>query len=146
MAYGRKIYGIDDFPLYAGKEDNLAQYDITLTQENIMDVRDKVYNFLNERSLPRSKINDAMLVIEETLMLIFEHNGDKTIHAECMVRTNEGIELIVRDDGEIFDITDTDSDITSFRSYIVANIMAAHENRRNLTTTSFNRNVFYIQI
>ena len=146
VCFMRKIYGIDDFPLYAGKEDNLAQYDITLTQENIMDVRDKVYNFLNERSLPRSKINDAMLVIEETLMLIFEHNGDKTIHAECMVRTNEGIELIVRDDGEIFDITDTDSDITSFRSYIVANIMAAHENRRNLTTTSFNRNVFYIQI
>ena len=142
----KKMYGRDDFPLYAGNSDNLVQYDITLTQENIIDVRDKVYDFLNERSLPRGKINDAMLIIEETLMLVLEHNGDKTVHAECTLKAKNGIELIMRDDGEIFDITDTESDITSFRSYIVANVMAAHKDRRNLTTTSFNRNGFYISL
>lgn len=54
--------------------------------------------------------------------------------------------IAMRDDGDIFDITDADSKITSFRSYIVANVMEAHKGRRNLTTTSFNRNGFYIPI
>ena len=61
------------------------------------------------------------------------------------ILTPENI-IAMRDEGEIFDITDTESDITSFRSYIVANVMAAHKGRRNLTTTSFNRNGFYIPL
>ena len=146
VCFMRIKYGTDDFPLYAGDSGNIAKYDITLTQENIINLRDKVYDFLNERSLPRRKINSAILIIEETLMLVLERNGDKTIHAECTVKAEEGIEMIMRDDGVIFDITDADSDITSFRSYIVANVMVAHKDKYNLTTTGFNRNGFYISL
>ena len=55
---------------------------------------------------------------------------------------NEGLTLILRDDGQIFDITDADARVSSLRSYLVSNLMTAIPNRRNLTTTGFNRNVF----
>ena len=141
----RRMYGIDDFPLYiAGAY--LTDCSIMLTQENIIAVRDEAEKFLAAHNVSRSKINDAMLIIEETGMLILEHNEGRKIQAEITIKAGEGIEIIMRDDGEIFDITNTDSDIISFRSYIVANVMAAHKSRCNLTTTSFNRNVFYIPL
>ena len=40
------------------------------------------------------------------------------------------------------DITDADASVSSLRSYLVSNLMTALPNRRNLTTTGFNRNVF----
>ena len=45
----------------------------------------------------------------------------------------------MRDEGEIFDITDTDIDITSFRSDIVANVIAAHKGRVSTATASIFR-------
>ena len=109
-------------------------------------MRDEAEKFLTAHNILHSKINDVMLIIEETGMLILEHNEGRKIQAEITIKAGKGIEIIMRDDGEIFDITDTDSDIISFRSYIVANVMAAHKDRRNLTTTSFNRNDFYIPL
>ena len=141
----RRIYGSDGFPLYIADVD-LTDHSIILTPENIIVMRDEAEKFLTAHNISRKKINDVMLIIEETGMLILEHNEGKKIYAEITIKTGEGIELIMRDEGEIFNITDTDSDITSFRSYIVANVMAAHKGRRNLTTTSFNRNGFYIPL
>ena len=141
----KRMYGRDNFPLYIADGD-LMDYSIMLTPENIIAVRDEAEKFLTTHNISRNKINDAMLIIEETGMLIIEHNEGRKIQAEITIKAGEGVELIMRDDGEIFDITDTDSDITSFRSYIVANVMAAHNGRRNLTTTSFNRNGFYIPL
>ena len=58
------------------------------------------------------------------------------------VDLNDGLTLVLRDDGEIFDITDADARVSSLRSYLVSNLMTAIPSRRNLTTTGFNRNVF----
>ena len=141
----KRMYGRDNFPLYIADGD-LMDYSIMLTPENIIAMRDEADKYLTSHNISRNKINDAMLIIEETGMLIIEHNEGRKIQAEITIKAGEGVELIMRDDGGIFDITDTDSDITSFRSYIVANVMAAHNGRRNLTTTSFNRNAFYIPL
>ena len=141
----KKFYGSESFPLYIDDGD-LTDSSFVLTPENILAVRDEVEKFLIARNIPRKKINDVMLIIEDTAMLILEHNKGKKIYAEITVKASEAIEVIMRDEGEIFNITDTDTDITSFRSYIVSNIMAAHKGRRNLTTTSFNRNGFYIPV
>ena len=66
----------------------------------------------------------------------------RRIRAEVTVDLNDGIALVLRDDGEIFDITDADASISSLRSYLVSNLMTAIPSRRNLATTGFNRNVF----
>jgi len=54
----------------------------------------------------------------------------------------EGVLLTLRDDGEIFDITDADQQISSLRSFLVASMMIDCGGRQNLVTTGFNRNVF----
>ena len=77
-------------------------------------------------------------------MTVRDRNGPKRIRAEITVDMSDGICMIIRDDGEIFDITDADARATSFRTYFVSNLMMAIPARRNMTTTSFNRNVFKI--
>ena len=84
----------------------------------------------------------ASLLVEETLMLIKERNARRKIHAEISLDWSEGITVVIRDDGEIFDITDADARVSSLRSYLVSNLMTAIPCRRNLTTTGFNRNAF----
>ena len=54
----------------------------------------------------------------------------------------EKIKIIFRDDGIIFNMTDTDSEISSFRSFVVSSLMEHYSDKANLTTTSYDRNVF----
>ena len=79
-------------------------------------------------------------------MRIIEHNEGKEITAEYTIEISQGNQarVIVRDNGEIFDITKDDVDITSLRSYFLAGLMSIEKYRQNITTTSFNRNVFNI--
>ena len=77
-------------------------------------------------------------------MLIREKNGNKEILAECTLMVGNQIELIFRDMGIIFNLIDTDSAVSSFRQYIVNNIMDMYHNRNYLLTNSYNRSRFII--
>ncbi len=52
------------------------------------------------------------------------------------------VRLIIRDNGEIFNITDADNEIKSLNSYVVSRLMNRLRIRKNITTTSLNRNIF----
>ena len=54
------------------------------------------------------------------------------------------MELIFRDMGIIFNLIDTDSAVSSFRQYIVNNMMDMYHNRNYLLTNSYNRSRFII--
>ena len=82
------------------------------------------------------------LLVEETLMLVKDRNPDRRTHAEISVDWSNGVVIVVRDDGILFDITDADSTASSLRAYLVANLMVEIPARRNMTTTGFNRNMF----
>lgn len=76
-------------------------------------------------------------------MVVRERNVGRPVLAEVTVDLNKDpFSLVLRDDGIIFNITDADQRISSLRSYLVSNLMVNLPNRRNLTTTGFNRNVF----
>ena len=139
-----RMYGREEFPLYIMNDGSVADY--AVNAENIIAVRDAVADFLMEHNIFSGKVTRAMLIIEETAMLIVEQNEGRKIYAECTVKVlKDGrIDIIMRDDSNTFGITDADREISSLRSYVVANIMASHENRRSLMTTSLNR--FYVQI
>ena len=83
-----------------------------------------------------------MLLTEELEMLILEKNPGKKILSECTLMIRDDIQLIFRDNGVLFDITDEDSSITSLRSYLVANLMVRQRRKNHLVTTSYNRNAF----
>jgi hypothetical protein len=82
------------------------------------------------------------LAIEEIFMLVLEMNKGKRLMGECTLSITDRIELIVWDDGQIFDITDTDQQVTSLRKYVVANIMQYIKEKKTITATGLNRNAF----
>ncbi len=147
-------WGRRSFPLFL---DNMKirrsrVFDLVLDEKTICDVAAEVGKFLSARTTPRGASLTSLLV-EETLMTVRDRNlgGPRSraarrphgrIRAEVSIDVSDGISVIERDDGEIFDITDADAKATSFRAYFVSNLMMAIPARRNMTTTSFNRNVF----
>ena len=84
----------------------------------------------------------AALMTEEVLMAVKDRNRGRTVLGEVTLDLNDGVRLVLRDDGEIFDITDSDQEISSLRTFLVASIMENQKGRLNLVTTGFNRNVF----
>ena len=87
-----------------------------------------------------------MLLTEELEMLVMSKNSGRKVAAECTLIIGEDIQLIFRDNGVLFDITDVDGKISSMRSYLVANMMGYQVRRKNhLVTTSYNRNAFHFE-
>lgn len=53
--------------------------------------------------------------------------------------------MILRDSGKIFDFTDSDIHLDSFRQYIVSTLMTNMEAKFYMTTTGYNRNEFFFK-
>ena len=137
-------YGRDRVPLLLSKarDAKLHVFDFPLEEAKICGVSHEMVSVLKSQNVAQQTAIRVGLLVEETMMAVKDRNGAKKVIAEATLDLNEGVSLVLRDDGEIFDITDADASISSLRSYLVASLMGAQENRRNLTTTGFNRNVF----
>jgi len=137
-------YGRDRLPLLLPRDRDagLRTFDLVLDEARICAVAEQIENLLASRGVSSRIAGRVSILTEEVLMAVKDRNGGRRVLAEATLDLNEGVSLVLRDDGEIFDITDVDARISSLRSYLVASIMEAQPNRRNLTTTGFNRNVF----
>lgn len=141
--------GWKKFPLFLeDTEFETKSFDIIVSSGNTVVLRDKVEEFLSEKGVsPKASIKICLL-IEELYVKIEDMNPGKKICSECTVMVNENkhmINLITRDNGVIFDITDSDNDVLSLNSFVLASLMEHHDNKNNLTTTSFNRNSFIFE-
>ena len=148
VGYVRARYGKENYPLFiADKENSKGSlfYELSLNPEDIISVRDNIENDLRQIGYPKSVINKVSLLVEETLMLIFENNPKRIVLAECSVLMGEKLTLIIKDDGIIFDLTDSDMKLSSFRSYVISNVAETISSRKkHFLTLSYNRNVFEI--
>ena len=114
-----------------------------LTDKAITDTSIAVARVLREQNAPETTVLRASLMTEEVFMAVKDRNGSRPIRGEATLDLNDDdLSLILRDDGEVFDITDADARITSLRTYLVASVMEDLPGRMNLTTTGYNRNVF----
>ena len=148
VGYVRARYGKENYPLFiADKENSKGSlfYELSLNPEDIISVRDNIENDLRQIGYPKSVINKVSLLVEETLMLIFENNPKRIVLAECSVLMGEKLTLVIKDDGIIFDLTDSDMKLSSFRSYVISNVAETISSRKkHFLTLSYNRNVFEI--
>ena len=138
-------HGLRRFPLLlpSDREAGLRVFNLDLTEKAITETSSAVARFLAERGEPEEAVYRTSLMVEEAFMVVKERNGTRKVRGEATLDLNDGnVELILRDDGEVFDITDADARITSLRAYLVASVMEAIPRRMNLTTTGYNRNVF----
>ena len=130
------------FLLPGNREAALCVFDLELDPAAVCATSTDVEDHLMRQGVDERRAAKAALLVEEALMVVRDRNAGRRIQAEVTVDLNDGLTLVLRDDGEIFDITDTDARVSSLRSYLVSNLMTAIPSRRNLTTTGFNRNVF----
>lgn len=140
-----KHFGMSQYPLLLPRERdaNITVWDLSLdSMDDICRVSAELARRIGSNGGSEQIQGRAALLVEEVLMAIRDRNAGKTVHAEISLDLNDGTALIMRDDGVIFDITDCDAKISSLRTYLVSVIMGHQEDRKNLTTTGFNRNVF----
>ncbi len=136
-------YGKDKFPLLLDSTSKEVYiYDAYLNKENIINLRNEVEKLLLEKQISQQTIHRIMLVIEELCMLTCEKNEGKKILAECSIMIDKDVQIIMRDDGIIYDPTDCDGPISSLRSYMVSSLMINQPKKFNLVTTGYNRNMF----
>lgn len=130
------------FLLPHDREHAIRVFDLDLDPATICGVSASVGAHLRAQGVDGHRVSKASLLVEEALMVVHDRNSGKRIKAEVTVDLNDGLMLVLRDDGEIFNITDADARISSLRGYLVSSLMTVIPGRRNLTTTGFNRNVF----
>lgn len=136
-------YGKAKFPLLFEKETREAYiFDAELTRQGVMKVRDEVGELLSAKEISSRTVNRIMLCIEETGMLTLEKNKGGKVSMECSVLIGDEIQIILRDDGVIYDMTDPDNPVDSLRSYTVAQLMLRMAQKRSLNTMGCNRNSF----
>ena len=137
--YGRRLF---PFLLDRDREANIRVFDLTLDEGSIAATSVKVGMALAPTGVGSAVEMRAQLMTEEVLMAVKDRNGAKRVNAEVTLDLNDGVLLTMRDDGEIFDITDSDVKVSGVRSFLVACMMEKQREKANLITTGFNRNVF----
>ena len=147
--YVRIHYGKENYPLFIADKENSGRslfYELSLNHEEIIFVRDNVENDLKKYGYTDKTIHKVMLLVEEALMLIRENNPQKNVLAECSILMGDKLILVIKDDGIIFDMTDSDMMPSSFRSYIISSMANNISSRKkHFLALSYNRNVFEIK-
>lgn len=151
VLYIRIRYGAENYPLLL--TDKLKGfkhkfYEFKLNPESIVGTQHQVEKFLVENNIGKKTISKVKLLIEDLYLLIYEKNGaDKAVYAECTVIIREtGVQIITKDDGVLFDLSSEDVIAGSIIEFMVSGYMEKlKENKKYLTTMSYNRNTFKIK-
>jgi len=144
LVFLTRRYGRDMCPFLLSneREAKIRMYSLPLEEAAIVSTAHTVADELRKAGVDQSKVMRAELMTEEVLMAVRDRNVGRKVLAEVTLDLNEGVTLTLRDDGEIFDITDVDAKVRSLRTFLVASVMAQQQAKMNLITTGFNRNVF----
>lgn len=136
-------YGREKFPLLLDRDTREVYiFDTELISENVIKLRDQVEELLLRKGITQKSIHRIMLCVEEIGLLIHEKNPGKKVFCECSVIIGDDVQVIIRDDGVLSDVTDPDNKVESLRSYVVAHMMMHMPYKRSLITTGYNRNMF----
>ena len=150
LKYGRKNW---PWLLSPAEEIGMFCYDFEITEENAVEMSKTMMQLISETALisepehARRRVMElAGLFTEDLLMAVKEKNPDeKTLDAEVMViLDDDGIRLILRDSGTLFDITEDDSKVSAFRDYIISRVVTLSEYKTYTIATGYNRNEIFI--
>lgn len=147
--YQRKKY-TGDTPLLLGDKKDLPSYlyEYGICKDQIMKTRDEIAKDLLTRGYSKKVVNRAILLFEEVNMLVYDKNSDESIEGECaVILFDDRIRMVFRDSGDLFDITDSDMDVSSLRSYVVSSVASRVSLRKqHQSAMSFNRNILELRI
>ncbi len=143
LLYVRIRYGKEQFPylLEADSNDIVILEDL-LTPESCSGLSALISKEFMERGHTSEMANHAALFTEEILLTALEKNRmrKRLLQVEIsLLFDKDTVQLIERDNGEIFDNTDQNMRIDGFSSYVLNRMMGVHQEKMYLTTTGYNR-------
>ena len=142
-------YGKANYPLLLTdlkEQGNLLFYEFHIRPDKIIEIRDNVETHLRKNNYSEALISRVMILIEEIFMFVFDLNGNKIVMGECTIfLKNKSIEIIEKDNGKIYDLSNDDLSPESLRIYLISN-MTNHWNlnKKYQITIGYNRNVFEV--
>lgn len=140
--FSYKVYRNNNLFLLDETKNNIVSFDYDITQDEIMRIRNELENKLVERNISKELILKILLAFEETNLLSLERNKS-AIYGECTVFFKENsVDMILRDSGVLFDISNQDASVISLRAYVVANMIAKYKNVSHLNASNTNRVTF----
>ena len=148
MLYIRRKYGKDNYPLLIKeKEDAVLSffYEITIEPESIIVLQAEIDGELEKNGIDKQIIGMIKLLVEDLYMLIYEKNGKKPVLGECTMIIDNGVSLITKDDGVLFNLAEEDAAAGTIGEYLISNYMRTLPVKQHLVTMSYNRNVFKIR-
>ena len=135
------------FPLFLDMSQNkIYSFDFKVTPENTIKVQEKIEELLNNENISMKTITKATLIVEEVYMFLIDQNVPRTLLSEITIVIGKKLVMIFRDNGKIFDLTNEISATSSFRGFVLKNIMQQQKDKKNITTTSYNRNFFILPL
>ena len=101
-----------------------VSYDIMSTQDEVLSLVHKLQDDLVSWQLPERKLRLLELFVEEIGMDAVDRakNIGENFHIEITITNDAQVELIVRDNGELADVTDMNNAPESFRRFIVSQV------------------------
>ena len=146
LLLGRSVYRNASFPLLMKDDGTVLDCSLELEPEAVVKASQTAESFLAARGVNPFVIRFAALNIEELLLLTKEKNPDTRVWGElCMRVEKQGVAFVLWDSGIPFDVTDTDAAVSSFRAYVVSNIMQNNETADHMLNVGFNRTKLYFR-
>ena len=137
-------YGRDIFPSLMPKEQDrkIHIYAFNINHENAVSMSETCDALLKEEGYSKKIRLLLGVCIEDLLNYIYlSNNENNRLLAECTLITEEnGVRLIMRDNGEITDFHEEDMNKYSFVQYIVSRVNSVSEYSKYVTTMGYNRN------
>jgi len=119
-----------------------AHFDIYLDTNSIVELRDRVGDFLKEKNVESKIVNEVKLIIEDALVYT-QGKNTKKVCCECtLLVSDKRIRLITKDNGVIFDMSQAADASLDLRCYILGRVMDQTSEKSYTTTISFNRNIY----
>ena len=134
VRYGKR------FPLLL-EEADIVSRDAKLNLERVLELRDWAESEFQKRGFDSKLTMIIAVIIEEIGMSIVENNPNEETLAELTLIFGEEMQIIIRDNGKRFDLTD--EKVNSFRSFFLYSFLEGSKTDRNyLTTQNYNRHIF----
>ena len=138
-------FGKDDFPyLLKDMDSEIEVMDDTLSVASSAILSERVSDSLVAHDFSRDEANHAALFVEEIGLTILEKNkkAKKPVLIELsLFYEGDSVLIVERDSGDLFDLTDSYSQVKGLSSFILTGLMKAHDEKKYLVTTGYNRNM-----
>ena len=114
-----------------------------LNNESIVNARDDAELFLKQNNIDEKTTNLIMVTIEDMANLIMNHNTNEKVMIQYTISIRDDcIYLYERDNGNSYDLSNTDMNISNFSEYIYSRMIESFDYRQYLIVVDYNRNVF----